>query len=187
MLSTSSPPPGRRTGLRLRPALIRPSTASGEAKIEVSHNDMMNSSPPQRASQSPSLTLRLITRATWRMQTSPAWWPWVSFMALNPSRSTTATVRIAPPAFRPCEVLAQALLALAAVGQPGKVVCAGEPFERADSGIQMIDGVLNVGHELARLVLVGEAYGQLGLPTIVQVSLERGGGQTHRGKQRAQD
>jgi hypothetical protein len=29
----------------------------------------------------------------------------------------------------------------------------------------MIDGVLNVGHELARLV--GEAYGQLGLPTFV--------------------
>src|SRR5215208_3365213 len=40
-----------------------------------------------------------------------------------------------PSAFGPCDVRAQALLALAAVGQPGKVVGAGEPFERADSGI----------------------------------------------------
>src|SRR5215213_9718312 len=48
----------------------------------------------------------------------------------------------------------------------------------------MIECVLNVGHELARLV--GEACGKLGLPTFIQVGLQRGGGQTHRGKQRAQ-
>src|SRR5215203_4733589 len=154
MLRTSSSPNGSRTGLSLRPRLMRLSTASGEAKIDVSHNDKTNSSPPQRASQAPSLTLRRITRATWRRQTSPAWWPWVSFIALKLSTSTTATVRIAPPRF-----------ALAAVGQPGEVVGAGEPFEREDRAIQMIDGVLNVGHELARLV--GEAYGQLRLPTFV--------------------
>src|SRR5215212_1701049 len=156
MLRTSSSPPARRTGLRLRPALMRPSTASGETKTESSHSASTNSSPPQRHSQSPSLTLRLITRATWRRQTSPAWWPWVSFMALKLSTSTTATVRNAPPR-----------LALAAVGQPGEVVGAGEPFERADRAIQMIECVLNVSHELARLVLLGEAYGQLRLPTFV--------------------
>src|SRR5215208_5553606 len=70
-----------------------------------------------------------------------------------------------PSAFGPCEVLGQVLLTLPAVGQPGKVVCAREPFEQADRAIQMIDSVLNVGHELARLV--GEACGQLGLSTIV--------------------
>jgi hypothetical protein len=48
----------------------------------------------------------------------------------------------------------------------------------------MIERVLNVCHESARFV--GEAYGQLGLPTFVQVGLERGRRQTHRGKQRAQ-
>src|SRR5829696_254465 len=85
--------PGRRTGLRLSSALIRSSTASGEANTDSSHSASTNSSPPQRHSQSPSLTLRPITSATWRMQTSPAWWPWVSFMVLKSSRSTTATVR----------------------------------------------------------------------------------------------
>jgi hypothetical protein len=47
-------------GVRVIRIAIRPSKASGEANTESSHSASANSSPPQRASQSSSLTLRRI-------------------------------------------------------------------------------------------------------------------------------
>jgi hypothetical protein len=50
-----------------------------------------NSSPPIRASTSPSRTCRCIRAATTRSTSSPASCPPASLTRLNPSRSTTRT------------------------------------------------------------------------------------------------
>ena len=86
-----------------------------------------NSSPPRRATVSPSRTAACSRSPTWRSTSSPKLWPRLSLMTLKWSRSmnTTAIERVALREHR----LLQAVVEEVAVGQPGERVVVGLALE----------------------------------------------------------
>ena len=73
-----------------RRAIIAPSRSVEDGST------MQNSSPPVRASMSPGRSRVCAIRVKCCRQASPAAWPWVSLMALKPSRSITSSANGSP-------------------------------------------------------------------------------------------
>ena len=99
-----------------RRAIIAPSRSVEDGST------MQNSSPPVRASMSPGRRRVCAIRVKCCRQASPAAWPWVSLMALKPSRSITSSANGLAAALRARAFLRQALQQMAAVADAGEIV-----------------------------------------------------------------
>ena len=101
---------------RMRRAIIAPS------RSVVAGSTTQNSSPPVRASMSPGRNRVCAISVKCCRQASPAAWPWVSLIALKPSRSITSSTNGSPLRSDTRAFLGQAPQQMPPVGDAGEIV-----------------------------------------------------------------